>query len=215
MLLFIRFDVCKNSHIRNALIHVFSSLFCCLLNNVRESWSIKSIQNSWSNTTNCRLSWRIIHQSQLTKSLSTNICFQVFFLPINYLRAFVLARWNNEQHVSFIPFFDDCLARFSGEFFKCLYHSVQIVALKSFEEKGGFKKFFKKLLCFWGFGEDSGDEIGLFIEDSETLCADGLSAVFLFIFFLEFLDFSGKLLIFFFTFRGGRAVIIWSLFWEL
>ncbi len=59
-----------------------------------------------------------------------------------------------------------------------------------------------------GFGEDLGDEIRFFVEDSKAFSADCLSAVFLFIFFLELLHFPEEFLIIFFAFGGGGALLL-------
>ena len=134
-------------------------------------------------------------------------------MSIYHFWAFILARWNNKQHVSLIAFLNDCLAWLSTEFLQCLDYCVQIFALQAFENYCASQQVSEKLLGLWRFFDYFRDKIWFFIKNSETLCTNCLPAVFLFIFLLHLLEPFEKLLIFAIAIGARFADIFGSFVW--
>ena len=174
------------------------------MNNIVEGSSVKSEEFAISFGFNGGGSWGIVHEGKFSEKLSRFVGLQVGLRSVDDLVAVELSALNNKKSVSLLSLNDDVLASRGLDLCHGVDDDVQIFLIEVAEEDASLDEIPDISLGLITFGNDAGDELGLFVELTKDLGADPLPAVFFInLLFLLGLKFSQELSLFFLVLLVG------------
>jgi hypothetical protein len=170
---------------------LLSTFISCFWNNTLECLPIKSIKNSRLSTYNSCCSWCSVHQSQLSKILTSFICFKVSFNSIDHFRAVVFSWANNIESESFITLFDYLITFLLFFHWHRIHNNVYIIISKCSKQNWFFQKIIDTCFNLIRFRNNFWNKLLFFIKQSICFCTNCLPTnLFLFLFFLELFIFK-------------------------
>ena len=148
------------------------------MNNIVEGSSVKSEEFAISFGFNGGGSWGIVHEGKFSEKLSRFVGLQVGLRSVDDLVAVELSAINNIESISLFSLNDDVLTSGGLNLSHGINDDVQIFLIEVAEEDASFDEISDISLGLVTFGNDAGDEVGLFVELTKDLGTDSLPAMF-------------------------------------
>lgn len=148
------------------------------MNDIVEGSPVKSEEFAVSLGFNGSGSGGIVHEGKFSEKLSRFVGLQVGLRSVDDLVAVELSAINNIESISLFSLNDDVLTSGGLNLSHGINDDVQIFLIEVAEEDASFDEISDISLGLVTFGNDAGDEVGLFVELTKDLGTDSLPAMF-------------------------------------
>ena len=153
-----------------------SLLGCGVLYDLTESDSVQWVKFSWSFDLDGSSSGGIVHQGQLTESVTVLVSFQELIFTVDNLPTFILTWLDNEKSVTVFSFINDGFIFLCDFFLHGADEGFFVLVVNVLEKDGVANEASDKELGFGSFGDRFELDAFFFVEASEDFFWDSHSA---------------------------------------
>lgn len=151
-------NIGENVNLIYYLLIFFSFLNSRLLNNIIKSKTVQCKYCAWLSTFDRCSSFCVIHEWEFTKKLSSFVCLQISLFTIYHLRAIILARSNNVEHISSITLFNYFFLRKAFNLFHSINDNRHVFLREGLKHYWFFQKTSQKIRRLFAFCNNLGNK---------------------------------------------------------